>query len=420
MVSTTINIPRHVLLGEWTIASQWEESYPRVELEGFCNVGGIRSVSHRIRLFHHLAPSDQAVKKLTIVEQPQAHVPIEIDAKPYIWGMEWRQQGMMQSILFSVFCGLSFVTTSFGALAFGERFGLIPPVREELTASTYSLQKEKFHVELTLDPFRIRVYGDNFIAVTFGSHKGMLFPNGEGFIQAGDSILIVLFGDHADRGKIFEYISNAPNQGHGAILNDPYLGKAEIVMFGFKIGHDTSSQDSASPVRKRHGDDLAWPAKRQAVAEPEPVLSWYRNHNPLNNVDLNIGETMVKMRTNLVAPALSAEIEAQMVKLRVSGGAVALVSRNGKVEKRDLVSSRLHYDSYNIIPLCELPAENALEVRPGDLVFMFIPLTNNNNLETLKFVPGLVKDIEANWNLFVRRYCKDQVAVTVFIVGNKQ
>jgi ribosomal protein L28 len=253
--------------------------------------------------------------------------------------------------------------------------------------------------------------------VTFGFHKGVIFPGNEGPIQAGDSILIVLFADTVDRDKVIEFISNAPNLGHEAILNDPDLNKAPIFMFGFKIGHDTSTRNHALPARKRRGVDLSQSAKRQAIAEPELVFSWYRNHNPLNNTNLSIGETTVQMiASNLITSTVLGEIENQTVKLRVSGGAVALVARRGKVKARNLVSSRQRYESYSIIPLCEQPAEKVLKAHPGDLVFMFVPLTANNNLETLKVVPGLVQNIEANWNPFIKQCCKDQVAVAVFSV----
>jgi hypothetical protein len=279
---------------------------------------------------------------------------------------------------------------------------------------------------LALGPLRIKADGDNFFAATFGFNTKILRPGSEEPIQAGDSVLIVLLADTVDRDKITEYISNASTLlGPETLLDDPNLKQLNIFMFGLRINYDESVQ--------RHGHDLlSRPTKRQATTT-ELGFSCCNGYNPLNTANLTVtekeiqidavfsivdykGPTSVRTMYEPMKSMVWARLDNnELLQLDVLLGAVALVVRNGTVDSQDVVNyTDPQAPNYSVVPTYVNPITRVLKIHPGDLVLLFVPLTNYNNLETLKFVPELVQDIGGRWDLFIENFCKDQVAAAAF------
>jgi hypothetical protein len=326
----------------------------------------------------------------------------------------------MRSVLFIAFCILSFASTAFSALAFSRRLGRIPPGQEEpavpsvLSATTlsavspfYTLQTDTHQVVLSLGPLRIKAEGINFIAVTFGFTKELLFPGDERPIQVGDFVGIILLGDGTNVNDVIDYVRNISSAGE--LLLSQYLRRTGFVL-GFKIFYDAAPENSSLPVGKRRGEELIRPTKRQAI---ELVLSCNGLHTSQDRATLNMeGKTVHLVSSRGMSSEASAELEDRLLKLKVSSGAVAFVARNGVVDPQSFGDG--------VSPIDKTPVEVLLHVYPGDVVFLLVQTSDYNNLDTLSAVPELVQDIGTRWNPFVEQFCQDQVAVAAFTVQNKQ
>jgi hypothetical protein len=324
-------------------------------------------------------------------------------------------------MLFITLSVFSFVSVSFGALAFGERFGTPPRGQETLTNTNYMLQTDEYPVQadLTLGLGNIMATGDNFIAVIFGTPNRLITPDKEEPLKVGESIAVIgkLVEEVADE-QIFDAIFRSPNLKSLFVNLDRYR---EMV---FLLGLSTVCR------YKRPYDGSLYPEpKRRKLETKAHYFQSLLLHNPLNLGMCSPSATSVIISVPEVSsrPSAAVQIESGLLDVKCKNGAQVFVLRDEKILGESIMFTKpffnldLPLDDGTVSSLFA-PQKSTINVMSGDVVVLLLPSSERTTLETLcdfnlKLSSARFFAAENAFRQFLDEHCGNDMIAVVLSLG---